>query len=227
VIKSEIGVGRDFSGGFPALLSGLVEKALDDPEDWKVIGPIMKKGIPTICPVSAVPGSPAYRVPLDEIHNTIDWNAPFGIDHKCLSPTCHRIYGLYGPVIAHKNLNEDTHNAMRQIFGEIATLPFVQLGLIMERGRAVTADGEDSYLPGYRNLQMPIHIISGDQNQIILTESGYFMQQWLRHKMPESHDLFTWHVAKGYAHNDCLIGKDAHEHIFPNILDHLNPYSNV
>lgn len=227
VIKSEIGVARDFTSGFPALLSGLVEKSLDDPEAWKVIGPIMKNGIKTICPVSADPRSSAYQVPLDQIHNAIDWNAPFGIDHQCLSPTCHRIYGLYGPVIAHRNLNEDTHNAMRQIFGEIATLPFVQLGLIMERGRAVTADGKDSYLPGFRNLQLPIHIISGDQNQIILTESGYFMQQWLRHKMPESSHLFTWHVAQGYAHNDCLIGKDAHEHIFPNILQHLNQHSHV
>lgn len=226
VIKSEIGVARDFSSGFPPLLSGLVKSALDSDEEWDVIGPILKNGIPTICPVSAGPGSPDYKVPLDEIHNAIDWNAPFGIDHECLSPTCHRIYGLYGPVIAHKNLNQDTHNAMRQIFGEIATLPFVQLGMIMERGKAVTADGRHSYLKGYENLRMPIHIISGDQNQIILSESGYFMQQWLRHKMPDSSDLFTWEVAKGYAHNDCIIGKNAHNDIFPMIMEQLNrPYN--
>lgn len=226
VIKSEIGVARDISGGFPALLQGLVKTELDSGEDWKVIGPILKNGIPTICPVSTGPDSPDYKVPLDEIHNAIDWNAPFGIDHQCLSPTCHRVYGLYGPVIAHKNLNQDTHNAMRQIFGEIATLPFVQLGMIMERGKAVTADGKVSYLKGYENLRMPIHIISGDQNQIILAESGYFMQQWLRHQMPDSSDFFTWEVAKGYAHNDCIIGKNAHNDIFPMIMEQLNrPYN--
>lgn len=226
VVKSEIGVARDFSGGFPDLLTELAKKTLNDPKDWKVIGPILKHGIPTICPVSAAPGSPEYQKPLDEIHNTVDWNAPFGIDHECLSPTCHRIYGLYGPVIAHKNLNEDTHNAMRQMFGEIATLPFVQLGQIMEHGRAITVDGED-YLKGYENLRMPIHIISGGLNQIILPESGYFMQQWLRHKMPENPDFFTWHVAPGYAHNDCVIGKNAHVDIFPDILKKLDVYADV
>lgn len=223
VVKSELGVAQDFSGGFRGILPGLIKSQLeDDPQAWKVIAPILEHGTPTICPVSASPRSADYQVPLDEIHNLIDWHAPFGIDHVCMSPTCHRIYGLYGPVIAHKNLNEDTHNAMRQIFGEIAIKPFEHLGLILQRGRAVTAEGKDDYMHGFARLRMPIHIISGDLNQIILPESGYFMQKWLQDKMPESRDLFTWKMVSGYAHNDCVIGKRAHVDIFPDILRHLN-----
>jgi hypothetical protein len=151
----------------------------------------------------------------------VDWNAPFGIDHRCLSPTCHRIYGLYGPVIAHKNLNEATHNAMRQIFGDIATEPFEQLGLIMRRGRAVSSTGEDIYLPNFHRLDLPIHIVSGTINQIVLPESGYFTLQWLREKMPDSAAKFTRTLVEGYAHNDCIIGKHANRDVFGGLLDVL------
>jgi len=152
----------------------------------------------------------------------IDWKAPFGIDHMCLSPTCHRIYGLYGPVIAHKNLNAATHEAMREIFGEIATKPFVQLGLIMQLGRAVSADGKDTYLPHYERLNMPIHVISGDLNQIVLPESGYYFHKWLHAKFPDNRDLYTWKMIEGYAHNDCIIGKNANADVFCGILEILD-----
>ena len=155
VVKSELGLAHDFSNGFPPFLSGIVQSELGDGPDWEAIKCLLKDGIPKINPVSPQPGTEGYRIPLDELHNSVDWNAPFGIDHVCYSPTCHRVYGLYGPVIAHKNLNEATHDAMRQMFGEIATRPFEQLGLIMERGMAVSSTGEDIYPVSYTHLTLP------------------------------------------------------------------------
>ena len=218
VVKSELGLAHDFSNGFPPFLSGIVQSELGDGPDWEAIKGLLKDGIPKINPVAPQPGTEGYRIPLDELHNSVDWNAPFGIDHVCYSPTCHRIYGLYGPVIAHKNLNEATHDAMRQMFGEIATRPFEQLGLIMERGMAVSSTGEDIYLCNPERLKLPIHIISGTINQIVQPESGYYTQQWLKEKMPGDAGLFTRTLIEGYAHNDCIIGKHADKDVFDGIM---------
>ncbi|MFO7805807.1 MAG: GMC family oxidoreductase N-terminal domain-containing protein [Paracoccaceae bacterium] len=223
VVKSEIGLAKGFAGGFPPLIAGVIHAELGDGADWDSVKGVLDNGIPVIDPVSPQPGSDDYKEPLDAIHNTVDWSAPFGIDHVCLSPTCHRIYGLYGPVIAHHQVNQDTHNAMRQIFGRIATKPFEQLGLIMERGQVVSASGEDVYLPNYERLRLPVHIISGTVNQIVLPESGYFTQQWLKRMMPESKHLFTRTLIEGYAHNDCIIGKNADSDVFDGIMEVLKP----
>lgn len=224
VVKSEIGLAKDFSTGFPPVLASAIHGMMGDGPDWEAVKTVLEHGIKTIDPVSPNPRSDAYQKPLDEIHNTVDWNAPFGIDHVCYSPTCHRIYGLYGPVIAHENLNEATHNAMRQMFGEIATKPFVQLGLIMEGGRAVSAEGEDIYLPHYERLDMPFHVISGSINQIVEAESGFRTIQWLKDCMPEKAHQFTRTLVKGYAHNDCFIGKNANKDVFDGIMDVLRPF---
>ena len=126
-------------------------------------------------------------------------------------------------MIAHHQVNAATHDAMRQIFGRIATKPFEQLGLIMERGQAVSAAGADVYLPNFERLRLPVHIISGTVNQIVLPESGYFTQQWLRRMMPGSAHLFTRTLIEGYAHNDCIIGKTANADVFDGIMDVLKP----
>jgi choline dehydrogenase-like flavoprotein len=222
VVKSEIGLAKGFAGGFPPLMAGVIHAELGDGADWDSIRGVLETGIPVIDPVSPRPGSDEYQEPLDVIHNAVDWSAPFGIDEVCLSPTCHRIYGLYGPVIAHHQVNQATHDAMRQIFGRIATRPFEQLGLIMERGQVVSAAGADIYLPNFERLRLPVHIISGTVNQIVLPESGYFTQQWLRRMMPDSAHLFTRTLIEGYAHNDCIIGKNADADVFDGIMDVLN-----
>ena len=232
VVKSETGLAHDLAHGFPPVIVDLIKGQMDQPGNdaaWKLIEKILTNGTPSINPVTPTQKPPedpakAPTLTLDQIHNTIDWNAPFGIDHMCLSPTCHRIYGLYGPVIAHKNINEATHNALRQIFGDIATEPFEQLGLIMRCGRAVSSDGRDIYLPYYQRLDLPIHIISGTINQIVLPESGYYTQQWLIEKMRKSASKFTRTLIEGYAHNDCIIGKDANRDVFNGIMTVLDNY---
>ena len=225
VVKSETGLAHDFANGFPKPLVELIHNELGDGADWTAVKQVLTTGIPKIDPVSPNPASKAYQKPLDQIHNAVDWDAPFGIDRMCYSPTCHRIYGLYGPVIAHKNVNAATHDAMRQIFGTIATKPFEQLGLIMERGRAVSATGEDIYLPFYERLKLPFHIISGSINQIVLPESGYKTLHWLKRMMPDDAGLFTRTLVDGYAHNDCIIGKDAGPDVLVGIMDVLRPHA--
>ena len=225
VVKSETGLAADFAGGFPKPLVELIHAELGDGADGTAVKEVLTRGIPKIDPVSPNPALAAYQKPLDQIHNAVDWSAPFGIDHMCYSPTCHRIYGLYGPVIAHQNVNAATHDAMRQIFGEIATKPFEQLGLIMERGRAVSASGEDIYLPNYERLKLPIHIISGSINQIVLPESGYTTLHWLKRMMPDDAALFTRTLVDGYAHNDCIIGKAAGRDVLAGIMDVLRPHA--
>ncbi len=224
VAKSEFGLARDFTSGFPAVLVDLLHSEIGDTPDWDEIKDVLEHGIPSINPVSPAPGPGGQEKLIDEIHNTVDWSAPFGIDHLCYSPTCHRIYGLYGPVIAHANLNEHTHDAMREMFGEIATKPFVQLGLIMERGHAVSASGEEIYLPYVKRLNVPFHVISGSVNQILQPESGFRTIQWLKRSLPDMAHQFTRTLVKGYAHNDCFIGKNSNRDVFDGIMNVLAPY---
>ncbi len=50
---------------------------------------------------------------------------------------CHRIWGIFGPVYTHKNLNNATHRAMREIFGTSSTTVFKHLLRILGEGHAV------------------------------------------------------------------------------------------
>lgn len=222
VVKSELGLAQAMVNGFPDMMLNLLKSEINDDATWKQVEGPMKSGMPTFNMTST---APAQISPIDGLWNTLSWPVPFGIDHVCLSPTCHRIYASYGPVMAHKNINEATHNGMRDIFGEVATKPFEQLGLILQRGQVVNAQGEDVYLPNVSRLDLPIHIMSGELNQILLPEGGYKTLAWLQDSLPDSKNPFTRETIPGYAHNDFIVGKDAHKDIFPHILAKLAEYA--
>ena len=153
-------------------------------------------------------------------------NAPYDGDQPCLSPTCHRIFGIYGPILAHANLNEDTHLGLQQLFGPISTMPFEQLGLIMHKGKALDAIGsEKTYMANPSRLKLPVHMISGSLNQEFLPDGTFRTLTWLQQAMPDSSGMFSRHVIDGYAHLDCFIGKNAHVDVFPHLLKTLATYA--
>jgi len=84
----------------------------------------------------------------------LTWEVPFPNDAPCYSPTCHRIFGIYGPVFAHEQLNEETHNAIQTVFGALSTRPFQHIAEIVRQGIAVDENGANTYLENYENLRM-------------------------------------------------------------------------
>ncbi|SFS15267.1 GMC family oxidoreductase N-terminal domain-containing protein [Yoonia litorea] len=158
---------------------------------------------------------------------TIDallYGIPFPDDNPCLSPTCHRVFGVFGPVWLHKNLNEATHNVLGLTCGTVATYQFEQLGLIMKLGRAVDKDGNDTYLRSAKGLDMPIHFMAGSDNQLVMPETTLRTQRWLQQALPHSAHKFTREVFGGYGHLDCFFGQNAHQDIYGAILGALEQF---
>ena len=170
-------------------------------------------------------GTPTDQQSLDLLINTALWNVPFPPGESCQNPTCHRVFGVFGPVYSHTQLNEATHDALNDIAGPVATLPFEQLALIMQAGRAVDASGGDVYFGNPAALDFPIHFISGALNQLVMPETTLRSLRWLQEALPGSAAKFTRQVFPGYGHLDCLVGRTAATDVLPSLLDRLKVFA--
>ncbi|MDA5094824.1 GMC oxidoreductase [Aliiroseovarius sp. KMU-50] len=159
----------------------------------------------------------------DQALNVMLWGAPFPNGTPCYSPTCHRIFGIYGPSYLHQNLNEATHDAIQTVFGEIGTTPFEQIALITRKGYAVSASGEDIYIKYPERLRVPIHFIAGALNLEFTPDTSLHTYEWLRTENPD-YENYSRQVFADYGHMDTFIGKRAYKDIFPAIIHELNKY---
>jgi len=162
---------------------------------------------------------------LDHEIDAVTWNVPVPEGEQCKNPVCHRIFSIFGPSYTHSQLNHWTHTAMCEMFGRIAIKPFEQLAAIMDQGRAVDADGRDSYMTAakIRNLALPISFVAGEKNQLFYPETARRTDAWLRaHNDPSLYErrLFT-----GYAHMDLFIGRDAARDVYPYFLAQLERFN--
>ncbi|MCA8927625.1 MAG: alpha/beta fold hydrolase [Alphaproteobacteria bacterium] len=171
------------------------------------------------------PRTPGPVSPQDQVLDLLTWPAPFPNGIPCYSPTCHRAFSIYGPAYVHAQLNEATHDAIQTIFGNISTTPFNQLATILRKGEAVTAKGENLYLPHPERLQLPIHFISGAINEEFTPDTTLRTYNWLRKNNPEMKDEYTRRVIPNYGHLDCFIGKNASKDVFEDIVDRLDKHA--
>jgi cholesterol oxidase len=65
----------------------------------------------------------------------------------CDSAVCHRISFMYALLYDHAQLNESTHDNLHELFGVANLKVFDHLATMVERGKVVTMDGNDDYLP--------------------------------------------------------------------------------
>jgi pimeloyl-ACP methyl ester carboxylesterase len=161
----------------------------------------------------------------DQLLNLMAWYAPFGGDHPCDSPTCHRIFAIFGPSYLHDNLNEATHNAIRDFFGKVTMSSFVQLGQIVAAGHAVDASGGDAYMPNVARLNLPIHFIAGAKNLEFLPDTSLKTLRWLQTSLPKGAGPFSRKLYHSYGHMDFFIGRNAGQDIFPDIVAELDKYN--
>lgn len=174
--------------------------------------------------VDAVTPPAGFAEMTDNVINLLAWYAPFGADHPCESPTCHRIFGIFGPSYLHENLNEATHDGIRDFFGVVSVSSFEQIGLIVAKGQAVDATGQDVYMPHVRRLALPIHFIAGAKNLEFLPDTSLKTLRWLKTELRDKAALFTRTLYPGYGHMDFFIGKHAGTDIFPDLVAELDKY---
>lgn len=166
-------------------------------------------------------GPMPQQAQLDSAIDALVYAVPFPTGEPCNSPTCHRVFGVFGPVYNHDQLNAATHDALNHVVGPVATWPFVQLSRIMQQGKAVSAAGKDIYFDTPKRLDFPIHFISGEMNQLVLPSTTLRTQKWLQAVLPESAAKFTRRVYRGYGHMDCLVGRNAARDVIPDLIGWL------
>lgn len=138
---------------------------------------------------------------------------------RCNNPTCHRITFMYAPLYRHDQLSPLLHTHLNELFGVGNMTTFSHLALMCRKGHLVNAQGEDVYLPNLHRLNLPICFISGADNQCYFPQSTQATYDLLRSQFSPSQ--YTRHVVEGYAHIDCIFGKNAVEDVYPLILEHL------
>ena len=137
----------------------------------------------------------------------------------CDAPACRHIHRLYGEAYSHGQLNEATHDAVQELF-DLPSLTLMQhLATLVDKGHLVSHGGERSYLERPERFAIPITLIHGEENAVFLPEGAEKTYEFLR--THNAKDLYERHLVPRYGHNDCLIGNNAVEDVYPIILDAL------
>ncbi|UXY16357.1 GMC oxidoreductase [Chitiniphilus purpureus] len=224
---------------FMALANGLegVRSALFSQVAGHVVAPAatrLKAGLylPDLLDALQVPtltaAVAAHPGPLTRLYDlALSHNLAIPGEEQCTSAVCHRISFMYALLYEHAQLNQATHDALGELFGEANISAFEHLARTVRAGKVVAADGEDCYLPDdvaiartrLARLNMPIRFIHGAQNACFLPESTERTQALLTTLYGSAR--YSRVVIPGYGHIDCIFGKHAAVDVYPHILDHL------
>ncbi|MDH2433665.1 GMC oxidoreductase [Pokkaliibacter sp. MBI-7] len=137
----------------------------------------------------------------------------------CDNPVCHRITFMYAPLYCHAQLNNTLHDNLHELFAESNMRTFEHLALMCRKGRLLSFDGEDIYMPHMDRLSMPMLFISGGENECYLPESTARTYQRLVERFGP--DNYSRVVVPDYGHIDCIFGRNAITDVYPHILSHL------
>jgi len=146
---------------------------------------------------------------------------PVSPRERCGHATCRRAAFLWGELIRHANVDEASHARMPQLLGDAAVLPFVQMTRAIRSGRIADAQGRDVYLAdAARWLRLPITFVHGSDNRTLHEGSTRLTFEHLVSRNGPA--MYRHHVAEGFGHMDCLIGRDASKRVYPLIGEHLD-----
>lgn len=141
-------------------------------------------------------------------------------EQPCDSGVCQRISFIYGPMYRHEQLNQATHDVLHELYGVANVRAFQHLARMVREGHAVTADGEDSYLPHLDRMAIPITFLHGERNAVFEPEGTERTLDRLKTANPSTR--YSRHVIPGYGHSDCIFGRDAARDVFPHVVEHLD-----
>jgi cholesterol oxidase len=145
---------------------------------------------------------------------------PIPFKEWCHNEVCRRIAFMYAPLYKHANINDDTHDAMHEMFGVANIQSFEHIAMIARKGVLVSATGADVYMPHLERLNLPITFIHGAENDCFAPESTQLTYELLCREFGE--EKYARHVIPNYGHIDCIYGKNAAADVFPHIKSHLD-----
>lgn len=139
------------------------------------------------------------------------------------SPICETISFMYGPLYKHENLNEQTHDALKELFGFASLQPFEHLSKMMKIQKLTTFDGDSKiYEPTAQRLgSIPILFLHGSENECFKLNGTKISQSTFKNINQEHSEIYERQVIEGYGHIDCVIGKAAHADVFPIVTQYF------
>ncbi len=146
--------------------------------------------------------------------------------HECRNQVCKQVSFTYGsgfPALwRHENLNEDTHEWLKQEFAHVPIRFFDQIMRCVHAGHLVSVEGKPG-LPADFVAQKPqtdarFAFFAGRLNRCFLPESQEKTYDYFNAQRTEYHSLY---VLPSYSHLDVFMGKNSAEDIFPLMLAEL------
>lgn len=158
--------------------------------------------------------------PIERLHDGALRMYPVEAEERCDSPVCRRITVMYGQLYEHDRLNDETHDALPEMFGVVNLRAFGQLSRIVRAGHLVDEGGAERYLPHLERLALPIAFIHGGENVCVLPQSTEHTAQLL--SQANGARYYRRHVIDRYGHVDCIFGQHAANDVYGHILAHLD-----
>ncbi|MEH1938108.1 MAG: alpha/beta fold hydrolase [Nostoc sp.] len=146
--------------------------------------------------------------------------------HECNNPVCKQVSFTYGsgfPALwEHENLNEATHEWLKQEFAYVPLSFFAQISDCISRGHLVSVEDLPN-LPQDFIAQPPqtdarIAFFAGKLNRCFLPQSQIETFKYFNAIRPNYHSL---HLLHNYSHLDIFMGKNAAIDVFPLMLAEL------
>jgi hypothetical protein len=146
--------------------------------------------------------------------------------HECHNPICKGVsftYGIGFPALwSHANLNDETHEWIKQEFAQVPICFFEQMAKCLRAGHLVAVDGfkelPSDFVASEPSTTARFAFIAGENNRCFLAESQRrtfeFFDGWRK-------DYHTLHMLPNYGHLDVFIGKNAAQDVFPLIVEEL------
>lgn len=146
--------------------------------------------------------------------------------NECENGVCKEVSFTYGsgfPALwRHENLNEDTHDWLRDEFAEVPVRFFYQIKRCIEKGNLISIEQDDQlpedYIASKPKTNARISFFTGEQNLCFLPESQMKTYHYFNHLEPGRHTL---HKLPQYSHLDVFMGKDAARDVFPLMVEEL------
>jgi pimeloyl-ACP methyl ester carboxylesterase len=147
--------------------------------------------------------------------------------HECDNAVCKLASFTYGtgyPTLwRHENLNDETHEWIKDEFAHVPMRFFQQMARCVRKGHLVSVEGLPQ-LPADFAAQPPrtaarFAFLAGELNVCFLAESQERTYDYFQKQRKDYHSL---QVLPGYGHLDVFIGKNAASDVFPIILEELD-----
>ena len=147
--------------------------------------------------------------------------------HECNNAVCKQVSFTYGtgfPALwSHENLNETTHEWLKEEFKAVPMTFFDQITRCVNRGHLVSAEGLPE-LPNDFTDEPPktsarFSFFAGQNNLCFLAESQIRTYEYFTKLRKDFHTL---HIIPDYGHLDIFMGQNAAKDTFPLIIKELD-----